>query len=67
MDGSRIGKVQVHQILRAVFQAPVLPEVQADPFPFRRILHIADESQVTVGYLIRVLGLHDPVAHTEGL
>ena len=67
MDGGRIGKIQVHQILRAVFQAAVLSEFQADPFPIRRVIYIPDETQVSVGYLVSVLRLHDTVSDTECL
>ena len=65
VDGGGVGKVQIDHILYAVFQLSAHTEIQADALSIFIVFDIADKSQVAVGHLGGVFGLHDPVVDPE--
>ena len=67
MNRSGVGEVQIDHILYAVLQLTAHTEVKSNASSIFIIFDIADESQVAIGYLGSVFGLHDPVIDPEYL
>ena len=67
MNRGGIGEVQIDHILYAVLQLTAHTEVKSNASSIFIIFDIADESQVAIGYLGSVFGLHDPVIDPEYL
>ena len=55
----------IRDSLYAVFQLSAHTEIQADALAIFIVFDIADKSQVAIGYLGSVFGLHDPVIDPE--
>ena len=58
--------LHLHGFFNTVFQLSSVTEVHTEMCATGILADIPDKSQVTVGNLICILGLHDPVSCTEG-
>jgi len=65
MDGGGIGKVQVDHILYAVFQFSTNSKIEAHTLSVLTVFDITDKTQIAIGYLCGILGLHNTVIDPE--